>query len=45
LTLTRLPLQDKKRGIVQAALTEGGDAAAAAKKLTMEDLMFLFGRD
>lgn len=36
--------QDKKRSIVEAALSEGGDAAAAAKKLTMEDLCFLFGR-
>ena len=37
-------LQDQKRSIVEAALSEGGDAAAAAKKLTMDDLCFLFGR-
>lgn len=38
-------LQDQKRSIVAAALEEGGDATAAAKKLTMDDLFFLFGRD
>jgi hypothetical protein len=42
--LARLrPLQEKKRAIVEAALAEGADASAAANRLTMDDLFFLFG--
>jgi hypothetical protein len=36
-------LQEKKRAIVEAALAEGADASAAANRLTMDDLFFLFG--
>jgi hypothetical protein len=36
-------VQERKRAIVEAALVEGGDATAAANKLTMDDLFFLFG--
>jgi hypothetical protein len=35
--------QEKKRAIVEAALAEGADASAAANRLTMDDLFFLFG--
>ncbi|WIA19197.1 hypothetical protein OEZ85_003842 [Tetradesmus obliquus] len=38
-----LELQEKKRAIVDAALAEGADASAAANRLTMDDLFFLFG--
>lgn len=35
--------QDKKRAVVDAALAGGGEVSAAANRLTMDDLRFLFG--